>query len=341
MLVYIYQFKHPYTASVAPVADAALAGGAVPAPIAAPAVAAARVVAAALADTVVAAPDAALAAAAAPAAGAVPAPSAALADSVVPAPGAAPAAGVVTAPVISLVAVAALAAGAVLAPSAALAAGAVPTPNDMQTYLQTNAANAAASAVRTTEVHAALARASGLDSSVAPNLGPPPLRRSERTNRGDPPLRLTETMMAALEQSAVDDPQPYNQIIQIKDANEWKEACAATVASLIENRVYEIMDRQTDKKKVTSKWVFGNKRGTSAAVKKCKARMVVRKFPSMRVWTTPRPPLFQSNPKENASCSDVVAHNLRVVQQMVKNLRLHVRWSSHQLAVKTRRQSQP
>lgn len=58
--------------------------------------------------------------------------------------------------------------------------------------------------------------------------------------------------MAALEESAVDDPKTYKQAMKLQDATEWKEACALEVASLIENKVYPVVDRPTHKQVVTS-----------------------------------------------------------------------------------------
>ena len=57
----------------------------------------------------------------------------------------------------------------------------------------------------------------------------------------------------------------------------WKEACAAEVQSLIGNKVFEVVDRP-NKKTMTSKWVFKQKRGFSGAVEKYKARIVARGF---------------------------------------------------------------
>ena len=97
---------------------------------------------------------------------------------------------------------------------------------------------------------------------------PSPARRSERTNRGVPPLRLGEMMMAAMEESAADDPITYKQAMKLSDAQEWKIACAAEVSSLIEYNVYTVVDRTTRKQVVTSKWVFKKKRGMSRAMEK-------------------------------------------------------------------------
>ena len=103
-------------------------------------------------------------------------------------------------------------------------------------------------------------------------------RRSSRTNRGVPPLRLAEIMLAALEDSAPDDPKTFKQAMQSTDAAKWTEACAAEVASLIENNVYSIVDRPQHKQTVTSKWIFKKKRGMTGEVEKYKARLVARGF---------------------------------------------------------------
>ena len=56
------------------------------------------------------------------------------------------------------------------------------------------------------------------------------------------------------------------------------EACAAEVASLVENAVFEVVERPTVKPVITSKWVFEKKRGLSGQVEKYKARLVARGF---------------------------------------------------------------
>ena len=50
------------------------------------------------------------------------------------------------------------------------------------------------------------------------------------------------------------------------DAADWVEACAEEVASLVENGVYEEVERPAGKPVITSKWVFKKKRGLSGRV---------------------------------------------------------------------------
>ena len=82
--------------------------------------------------------------------------------------------------------------------------------------------------------------------------------------------------MAALEVND-DDPKTYKKAMKLLDAEAWKEACAAEVQSLIDNKVFEVVDRP-NKKTLTSKWVLKKKRGFSGAVEKYKARIVARGF---------------------------------------------------------------
>ena len=83
-------------------------------------------------------------------------------------------------------------------------------------------------------------------------------------------------MLAAMESSA-NDPKTYKQAMKALDSAKWVEACAAEVASLVENKVFEVVDRPTHPV-ITSKWVFKRKRGLSGEVEKHKARLVARGF---------------------------------------------------------------
>ena len=57
--------------------------------------------------------------------------------------------------------------------------------------------------------------------------------------------------MAAMEESATDDPKTYKLAMKLPDAQEWKDARVAEVASLIANKVYTMVDRPGQ---VTSMW---------------------------------------------------------------------------------------
>ena len=83
-------------------------------------------------------------------------------------------------------------------------------------------------------------------------------------------------MLATMEGSA-DDPKTFKQAMKSPDSERWLEACAAEVASLVENKVFEVVDRP-DHPVITSKWVFKRKRGLSGEVEKYKARLVARGF---------------------------------------------------------------
>lgn len=114
--------------------------------------------------------------------------------------------------------------------------------------------------------------------------------------------------MVALEKSAADDPQPYKQTIHLQNAKEWKETCALTFVSVIENMVYEMMDRQTHEKLVTSKWVFDKKKGTSA-------RMVAREFTQQEgVDNSKTFALPIQSERVRLMLEQAAAHNIRTVQ---------------------------
>ena len=74
------------------------------------------------------------------------------------------------------------------------------------------------------------------------------------------------------------DPKTYKQAMRLLNAPSWLEACAAEVASLVENKVYEVVDRPASQQIITSKWVFKKKRGLTGAVEKYKAKIVAGGF---------------------------------------------------------------
>ena len=55
------------------------------------------------------------------------------------------------------------------------------------------------------------------------------------------------------------EPNTYKQTMKLPDAAQWFEACVAEVASLVENAVFEVVERPTNKPLITSKWVFKKK----------------------------------------------------------------------------------
>ena len=57
-----------------------------------------------------------------------------------------------------------------------------------------------------------------------------------------------------------DDPKTFKQAMKSPNSEKWREACAAEVASLVENKVFEVVDRPAHPV-ITSKWVFERKRG--------------------------------------------------------------------------------
>ena len=85
-------------------------------------------------------------------------------------------------------------------------------------------------------------------------------------------------LLATMAEPAANDPKTYKAAMKLPHADKWIEACKAKVDSLIENKVYAVVDRPHHKQTVTSKWVFKKKRGISGEVEKYKARVVARGF---------------------------------------------------------------
>ena len=93
-----------------------------------------------------------------------------------------------------------------------------------------------------------------------------------------PPLRLAEMLLAATEEAGANDPKTYKQAMKRPNAELWHDACKAEIDSLVENKVFLVVDRLGNKQVSTSKWVFKKKTGIDGKVEKYKARIVARGF---------------------------------------------------------------
>ena len=89
---------------------------------------------------------------------------------------------------------------------------------------------------------------------------------------------MADMLMDETMEKSDEDPTTYKQAMKLPDAAHWVEACAAEVASLVENGVFEVVDRPTEKPVIPSKWIFKKKMGLSGKVEKYKARLVARGF---------------------------------------------------------------
>ena len=86
-------------------------------------------------------------------------------------------------------------------------------------------------------------------------------RHNNRSNKGVPPLRLVEVMVAAIDDTAADESKTFKQAMKLPDKDLWQQAIWAEVDSLVEKKVYEIVDRPSYKAAVSSKWMFQEEEG--------------------------------------------------------------------------------
>ena len=77
-------------------------------------------------------------------------------------------------------------------------------------------------------------------------------------------------LLAANENTGADDPKTYKQAMKQQDVELWHKACKAEIDSLVENKVFSLVDRPADKQVITSKWVFKKKAGIDGKVEKHK-----------------------------------------------------------------------
>jgi hypothetical protein len=75
-------------------------------------------------------------------------------------------------------------------------------------------------------------------------------------------------------------PEPHNRktALASTECNQWEQAMKEEYNSLLENKTWEVVDRPTNRKVLTSRWVFKRKLGSDGEVARHKARFVVRGF---------------------------------------------------------------
>ena len=75
-----------------------------------------------------------------------------------------------------------------------------------------------------------------------------------------------------------DDPKGYDEAMQRSDKEHWKKAMIEELQSIEKNKVWELVERPTNKNIVSNKWVLKIKRKPDGSVDRYKARLVARGF---------------------------------------------------------------
>ncbi|GJY07048.1 retrotransposon protein, putative, ty1-copia subclass, partial [Tanacetum coccineum] len=104
-----------------------------------------------------------------------------------------------------------------------------------------------------------------------------PIRRSERTHRA--PNRLC-LHVEAEEHSLGDlnEPTSYKAVMLDPESNKWLDAMNAEMQSMIENKVWVLVDLPPNCKTVGSKWIFKKKTHIEGIVHTYKARLVAKGY---------------------------------------------------------------
>ena len=101
--------------------------------------------------------------------------------------------------------------------------------------------------------------------------GPPARRYPNRCRQPSVRLRDFWTLTSEL----MEEPLDFNSASQ--DAK-WQSAIQKEVDAILRNRTWDIIDRPSNRKPITAKWIFKLKRTTEGVVNKLKARIVARGF---------------------------------------------------------------
>ena len=127
------------------------------------------------------------------------------------------------------------------------------------------------------------------------SLSPPRLHSSSTTSTFSPAVSLRETadkgkitmeeaskpticMMSVSAYSLGPEPHNRKTALASTEGSQWEQAMQEEYNSLLENKTWEVVDRPTNRKVLTGRWVFKRKLGSDGQVARHKARFVVRGF---------------------------------------------------------------
>lgn len=85
-------------------------------------------------------------------------------------------------------------------------------------------------------------------------------------------------MMSVSANSLGPDPHNRKTALTSTEWNQWEQAMQEEYNSLLENKTWEVVDRPTNRKVLTGRWVFKRKLGSNGEIARHKARFVVRGF---------------------------------------------------------------
>jgi hypothetical protein len=95
-------------------------------------------------------------------------------------------------------------------------------------------------------------------------------------------ITTTTTLLQVNKAEIDENPQTYKEAMSCPDATQWQIACAEELDIFRQMKLYEIVDKPTNRKVVDSKWVFQLKRGPDGEIEKHKARVVAKGFTQIK-----------------------------------------------------------
>ncbi|GKF17525.1 retrotransposon protein, putative, ty1-copia subclass, partial [Tanacetum coccineum] len=113
-----------------------------------------------------------------------------------------------------------------------------------------------------------------------------PIRRSERTHQAPDHLCLN----VEVEEHSLGDlnePTSYKAVMLDPESNKWLDAMNAEMQSMIDNKVWVLVDLPPNCKTVGSKWIFKKKTDMDGIVHTYKARLVAKAttaFYDYEIW---------------------------------------------------------
>ena len=89
---------------------------------------------------------------------------------------------------------------------------------------------------------------------------------------------VSKCHFALISSGDISEPTTIKQALEGEHAQEWKAAADAEYSALMENKTWDLVDRPSNRKVLTNKWVFRIKYHSDGSIERFKGRLVVRGF---------------------------------------------------------------
>ncbi|KAM1269944.1 hypothetical protein ACFX15_001999 [Malus domestica] len=146
------------------------------------------------------------------------------------------------------------------------------------------------------------------------------LRKSSRAKKPAISADYVYLQEAEFDIGDIDDPATYQQAIQCSQAALWKKAMMEELDSMAKNKVWTLVNSNSNAKPIGCKWVYKTKRDAAGSIERYKARLVAKGF-------TQREGIDYNDTFSPVSSKD----SMRIIMALTSHFDLEL----HQMDVKT------